>query len=332
MRSTSKSDMRPSFQWYPDDWLAEPGLRVCDLGARGLWIDLICFMFRMSPRGELRCPSTKNGEKGRPMSKAETASLVGRTEAEVEAGLKQLTTYGVLEIADDGAICSRRQVREEEQRQSKAEAGRKGGLVSRPKQDGSSRARPCAHPSPSPPPSPSPSVPSETNPTSLPTEVPKAFTKGLVGRFFTEQPQDVQQRLCRIAANTEAVYSLWALERALDDLGRQLSRGTKVENPAAYFATLCGKRIEQWQKDETTRAEWEANHKRDQDTEQEEQERLRQFPTDPEAQERWLKVQARFKAIKRAGHLSAEVTAVDMAEAKKALQEYLKKLEEQSNG
>jgi len=315
----------PAFQFYPDKWLA--GTLHLSPRAYQAYHRVLCWMWLNS---EDLC-SIPHDE----TTICRASGLTRRCYQKVWGGEIMNPNCPLLQVEGNRLISNglRKEAAKQASRRARARLG--GQAHAKQCQEPAKQEAPLAPPkqcSPSPTPFSSPYVPSETNLTSLHTEVPKAFTKGLVGRFFTEQPQDVQQRLCRIAANTEAVYSLWALERALDDLGRQLSRGTKVENPAAYFATLCGKRIEQWQKDETTRAEWEANHKRDQDTEQEEQERLRQFPTDPEAQERWLKVQARFKAIKRAGHLSAEVTAVDMAEAKKALQEYLKKLEEQSNG
>ena len=140
MKNSSKVDARPAFQWYPDDWLSEAGLRACDLGARGLWIDLLCFMFGMHERGKLKVNN-------RAFSQAELSRLVGRPEAEVQAHLKQLVDFGVLSKDDDGTIYSRRMVRDESKRQAKIKAGRKGGLSKRQAKGGS--------PSPSPSPSPS---------------------------------------------------------------------------------------------------------------------------------------------------------------------------------
>lgn len=151
MESSSRQDGRPSFQWYPDDWLAEAGLRLCDLAARGLWIELLCHMFKMPERGVLR---RSKRSKGQPMPKQEIAALVGRPEAEVEAALKQLIEYGVAGTAEDGSIYSRRMRREAKQERTKREAGRKGGLAS----GRSRRERKGRSPSPSPAPSPSSST------------------------------------------------------------------------------------------------------------------------------------------------------------------------------
>ena len=131
MKQSSKVDGRPAFQWYPDDWLSEAGLRTCELSARGLWIDLLCFMFRMPERGKLRINR-------RPMSLAELSRMVGKPEAEVEANLKQLLDLGVAEKSDDGTIYSRRMVADESKRQAKVRAGRKGGRSKRQAEGGSS--------------------------------------------------------------------------------------------------------------------------------------------------------------------------------------------------
>ena len=45
---------RPSFQFYPSDWLRDTALRSCSTGARGLWMDMICFMHEGSPYGHLK--------------------------------------------------------------------------------------------------------------------------------------------------------------------------------------------------------------------------------------------------------------------------------------
>ena len=80
---TLRVDARPSFQFYPTDWLCEAGLRICSLAARGLWIDLLCSLWSMPERGLLR-------SKGQPLTKQAIVSLVGRPEAEVDAALKEL--------------------------------------------------------------------------------------------------------------------------------------------------------------------------------------------------------------------------------------------------
>ena len=45
---------RPSFQFYPGDWLRSTDLRSCSVLARGLWIDMICLMHEGSEYGFLK--------------------------------------------------------------------------------------------------------------------------------------------------------------------------------------------------------------------------------------------------------------------------------------
>jgi len=54
-----KEDLRPSVQWYWDDWFSEFGLRMCSLEARGLWVDMLGIMFNAQERGQL----TVNGNR-----------------------------------------------------------------------------------------------------------------------------------------------------------------------------------------------------------------------------------------------------------------------------
>lgn len=70
---------QPWMKFYPADWRAEPRLRMCSLGARGLWIDLMAFMHDGEPYGYFLID-------GKQPSTAETAALVGRPMGEVKRG------------------------------------------------------------------------------------------------------------------------------------------------------------------------------------------------------------------------------------------------------
>ena len=35
---------RPSFQFYPEDWLANANLRRCTHEEKGIWIDVMCLL------------------------------------------------------------------------------------------------------------------------------------------------------------------------------------------------------------------------------------------------------------------------------------------------
>jgi len=111
---------RPSFQFYPSDWLRDTALRSCSTGARGLWIDMICFMHEGNPYGHL-----KVGDK--VILPVNLARMVGETLEVVEGWLRELHHAGVYDLADDGTICSRRMIRDENLRQIRALGGKLGG-------------------------------------------------------------------------------------------------------------------------------------------------------------------------------------------------------------
>lgn len=111
---------RPSFQFYPSDWLRDTALKSCSIGARGLWIDMICYMHEGNPYGHL-----KVNEK--VILPANLARMVGITIEEAEGYLDELKLAGVYDIAEDGSFCSRRMIRDEKLREIRALGGKKGG-------------------------------------------------------------------------------------------------------------------------------------------------------------------------------------------------------------
>lgn len=111
---------RPSFQFYPSDWLRDTALRSCSPSARGLWIDMICFMHEGNPYGHLKVSN-------KVILPTNLASMVGATLVEVEGWLDELYQAGVYELAEDGEIYSKRMVRDESLRNKRAEGGKLGG-------------------------------------------------------------------------------------------------------------------------------------------------------------------------------------------------------------
>ena len=111
---------RPSFQFYPADWLRDTALRSCSVQSRGLWIDMICYMHEGSPYGYL-----KVGNK--VILASNLAGMTGLTLQEAEGCLKELHDAGVYDIDEDGVICSRRMIRDENLRNIRALGGHKGG-------------------------------------------------------------------------------------------------------------------------------------------------------------------------------------------------------------
>jgi hypothetical protein len=111
---------RPAFQFYPGDWLRATELRACSVGARGLWIDMICLMHEGSPYGHLKVG-------GKVIHAANLARMVGATLSEAEGWLGELEEAGVFSRDDAGCIFSRRMVRDEEVRAARAAGGILGG-------------------------------------------------------------------------------------------------------------------------------------------------------------------------------------------------------------
>jgi len=111
---------RPSFQWYPSDWLRDTALRTCSVGARGLWIDMLCFMHEGNPYGTL-----KVGNK--VILPVNLASMIGATLEETQGWLDELENAGVFDRGDEGEIMSRRMIRDESLRNIRAAGGKLGG-------------------------------------------------------------------------------------------------------------------------------------------------------------------------------------------------------------
>lgn len=111
---------RPSFQFYPADWLQEPALRICSLAAKGLWIEMICYMHQGNPYGYLKINN-------KVILPDNLAVMVSNPPKVVEDLLKELDDAGVFQKSEDGVIYSKRMVRDEEIRQARASGGFLGG-------------------------------------------------------------------------------------------------------------------------------------------------------------------------------------------------------------
>lgn len=111
---------RPAFQFYPSDWRSDAALQSCSIAARGLWWELCCVMHECSPYGHL----TINGG---PMPDESAARLVGVTLRDFRKLVAELEAAGVPSRTADGALFSRRMVRDEHVREVRAASGRLGG-------------------------------------------------------------------------------------------------------------------------------------------------------------------------------------------------------------
>jgi hypothetical protein len=110
---------RPAFQFYPGDWRTDPGLRLCSIGARGLWIEMMCLMHEGEPYGHLTV-------QGRVLEPQSLARLVSESVPAVRRWLAELGENEVFSTTEDGVVFSRRMVRDEAIREARAAGGNVG--------------------------------------------------------------------------------------------------------------------------------------------------------------------------------------------------------------
>jgi uncharacterized protein YdaU (DUF1376 family) len=111
----------PHIQFYVGDWRRDVGIQSLSYHYRGIWFELLMLMHCSEQRGKLVLGT-------RPMSDDSIARLLGLSHGEWTKARQVLVESAVASRDSDGTLYCRRMVREEEIRQSKIEAGRKGGL------------------------------------------------------------------------------------------------------------------------------------------------------------------------------------------------------------
>lgn len=107
-------------KFFTSDWRADPRLKMCSAGARGVWIEMICLMHEAKPYGHLLVY-------GQPPNEAQLASLTGIPFAELHQYLADLERMGVFSRTKEGVIYSRKLVRMEAKSAKARKNGKKGG-------------------------------------------------------------------------------------------------------------------------------------------------------------------------------------------------------------
>lgn len=112
----------PSFQFYPGDYLRD-GIASCSLAAQGLWLRLMIVAHDSDNYGVLEC-------NGVPIPNEVLARRCMTTVEVFEELLQELESAGVPSRAENGAIVSRRMVRDGLKRAAtsaeRSRAGKKG--------------------------------------------------------------------------------------------------------------------------------------------------------------------------------------------------------------
>lgn len=111
---------KPWMKFFPLDWRGDPRLRMCSLAARGLWIDIMSYMHEAMPYGHFLIDN-------KMPDLADMCALTGRPKAEVRRALEELESHGVFSRADNGAIYSRRMVRDKARAELDRLNGKGGG-------------------------------------------------------------------------------------------------------------------------------------------------------------------------------------------------------------
>jgi len=111
----------PAMPFYAGDWLKCPEVQALRLDHQALWFKMICFMWESIDRGVLVNPG------GIPYKKEEIIRMCGLDNDMSDIWLTILKDSQVYSIRDDGAIYSRRMVRDEENRKKWSANGKKGG-------------------------------------------------------------------------------------------------------------------------------------------------------------------------------------------------------------
>lgn len=117
-----KKDDLPAIQWYTGDWFKAGDVRSLTVEQRGIWFDMLNYMWESNERGYLVDAS------GKPYTTEELSRMIGMTEDLLKQNLKQMESKKIFSVREsDGAIYCRRMVRDEEIRRIRKEVGKIGG-------------------------------------------------------------------------------------------------------------------------------------------------------------------------------------------------------------
>lgn len=111
---------RPWWKFCGRDWLGDQELHRCSIGARGLWISMLCLMNEGTPYGHL---SDKKGLIGL----IELSKVARIKPGQCQKFILELEENHVFSKTPGGLIFSRRMVRDESLRMKRSEGGYSGG-------------------------------------------------------------------------------------------------------------------------------------------------------------------------------------------------------------
>jgi hypothetical protein len=126
-----RPEKQPWGKFYWADWLSDPKLKLCSLGAQGLWMRMLCIAAEAKPTGYVVL-------EGNALGAIELAGECGKPVKEVAAALAELQRWGVFSTDRRGRIYSRRMIDDLKKAKTARENGRNGGNPALGKRSGNS--------------------------------------------------------------------------------------------------------------------------------------------------------------------------------------------------
>lgn len=111
---------RPSFQFYPADWMKDPALKLCSHNAKGIWMDLICIAFEMPTKGVFLISK-------KPISEIKLLQMLNGNEKSKKSGFQELKRHGVIKRNKDNVFYCKRLYNDMRLSEIRREVGKLGG-------------------------------------------------------------------------------------------------------------------------------------------------------------------------------------------------------------
>ncbi len=115
-------------KFYWSNWLGNAKLRMCSIGARGMWIDMLAVAAQNDPVGYIVAPG------GLLLTLMSRVSGISKDEAQTY--FDELCEAGVIHVDAHGRLYDPRMVRDNENLQKAITSGQRGGRTSRDRRKG----------------------------------------------------------------------------------------------------------------------------------------------------------------------------------------------------
>ena len=134
MSHSTREDERPGFMFFPKDWLSDTGLILSEPEEKGIWIDMLCYMFTSPIRGAILNPD------GSIMDTKGMAKLLRIDEKRMAKVLGKLLANKVARQLENGTIINWRMYQKDKDlSQKRREAGLKGAIAKWEKEEDGKR-------------------------------------------------------------------------------------------------------------------------------------------------------------------------------------------------